>query len=275
MKNLIFIILLVLPVWVFSQSNDGSNINVNKMRLNGLIYGNKSGAIDTLLFPNPDSLGQFRITNLSDPVYQLDAVNLQYFINNASGGHAILTLGDSAQAKGFILYDQELEFDYSGYVLKDVYDIDNDSVVDNSEQLSGQILNDSVFSDSWNGSLDIPTRNAVYDKFNTAMAQIIYTISLPSASSVAARISGATEGVDYETGWALAAGASPIDLVITHGLSRRVAFVSVFAVTGNEEQQLFNTAAYNGIITTDANTLKIQSLATILKTIKIYISFVE
>jgi hypothetical protein len=60
------------------------------------------------------------------------------------------------------------------------------------------------------------------------------------------------------------------DLSITHNLARRVAHVTVCAVTGTEEQALFNTAAYNGWKTPDLNSLIIQSLATIPKRIKIY-----
>ena len=62
--------------------------------------------------------------------------------------------------------------------------------------------------------------------------------------------------------------------MVTHGLGRRVVSVTVFAVDGTQETQLFNTAAYNGIATTTTNILKIQSLATIQKVIKIYIIFV-
>jgi len=102
----------------------------------------------------------------------------------------------------------------------------------------------------------------------------IKTVTLPSAGSVAARIAAATEGSDYPFGWVLTAGVSPVDLVIEHGLLRRVASVTIFAVDGDEEQQLFDTAAYNGIKTLDSNTLSIQSLATITKEIKIYILFV-
>lgn len=103
---------------------------------------------------------------------------------------------------------------------------------------------------------------------------VVFKVSLPNGSTVSNRISGTIEGVDYPTGWVLTAGASPIDLNIAHGLGRRIASVTIFAVTGTQEQQLFGTSAYNGIITEDSNTLRIQSLATIAKAIKIYIVFV-
>ena len=102
----------------------------------------------------------------------------------------------------------------------------------------------------------------------------IYEISLPSSTTVAGRIAGAIEGVNYPDGWVLTPGVSPVDLLINHGLNRRIANVSIFAVTGTEEQQLFNTAAHNGIKTPTVNELLIQSLATINKQIKIYITAV-
>jgi len=110
-------------------------------------------------------------------------------------------------------------------------------------------------------------------KYYTTANQPVIEISLPYASTVAGRIAAATEGVDYPTGWILSAGVSAVDISIVHGLNRRVANVSVCAVTGTEEQALFNTAAYNGWKTPDANSLLIQSLATIPKQIKIYMIF--
>ena len=103
--------------------------------------------------------------------------------------------------------------------------------------------------------------------------QPVEGITLPFASTVAGRIAAATAGTDYPTGWVLAAGTSPVDILITHNTGRRVASVSVCAITGTEEQALFNTAAFNGWKTPDSNSLLIQSLATIPKAIKIYIVF--
>jgi len=110
-------------------------------------------------------------------------------------------------------------------------------------------------------------------KYFTTANQPVIEISLPYASTVAGRIAAATMGIDYPTGWVLAPGTSAVDILITHGLNRRVAHVSICAVTGTEEQALFNTAAYNGWKTPDANSLLIQSLATIPKQIKIYMIF--
>ena len=66
-----------------------------------------------------------------------------------------------------------------------------------------------------------------------------------------------------------------VNLDINHALSRRCASVTVFADASPtyESQQLFNTAAYNGIINIDSNNNKIQSLSNINKIIYINILF--
>lgn len=98
-----------------------------------------------------------------------------------------------------------------------------------------------------------------------------YEISLPSSGTVAGRIAGV---LVVPPTWSLAVGVSALDLIITHNLNRRVHSVTIWSVDGAQEQQLYNTAANNGIITPDANSIRIQSLATIAKPIKIYINFV-
>jgi hypothetical protein len=104
--------------------------------------------------------------------------------------------------------------------------------------------------------------------------QSVYSIGLPNASSVNGRVTGATEGADYPTGWVLAAAGNNIDLVVTHGTGRRVAEVNVLSVNGTIEQLLRPYAgAYSGWQTNDANTLQINGLATIPLAIKIYIIF--
>jgi hypothetical protein len=101
----------------------------------------------------------------------------------------------------------------------------------------------------------------------------VYTITLPSNSTVAGRCAGAVEGTDYPTGWTIEAGSNPVDLKITHGLGRRVVSVTIFSVNSTEERQLFDNAAYSGIITLSDDILRIESLATIQKEISIYIVF--
>lgn len=110
-------------------------------------------------------------------------------------------------------------------------------------------------------------------KLNSSI-QNVYELKLGSSSDVSTRLAGLTEGIDYPTGWALGIGASSKDLLITHGLNRRCASISIFAITGAEEQLLMNTSAFNGIKTPDSNSIIIQSLATIAKELKIYIVMV-
>jgi hypothetical protein len=97
--------------------------------------------------------------------------------------------------------------------------------------------------------------------------QQVFEMTLPAATSVAGRVSGAT----LPSGWSLL--ASGVDLIVTHSLGRRVMDCKIWAVTGSEEQQLRDINSDNGLVTTDANTLKILSLATVNKVLKVYISF--
>lgn len=110
---------------------------------------------------------------------------------------------------------------------------------------------------------------------NPNFKQSIYTVRLPSQSTVQARINAAVEGVDYPTGWVLTTGVSPVDINIEHNLGRRVANITIFSeTTASEHQQLFDTAAHNGVTTPDVNNVLVQSLATITTAINIYINFV-
>ena len=116
--------------------------------------------------------------------------------------------------------------------------------------------------------------NAAVNALNgSSLSSMVYVVYLPSAGTVADRIAAAVAGVDYPLTWVLTPGSSAVDINIAHSLTRRVATVTVFAVDGDEEQQLFNTAAYNGIKTPDVDNLLVQSLATIAKRIGIYIIF--
>lgn len=101
------------------------------------------------------------------------------------------------------------------------------------------------------------------------------TITLPSNTTVSGRISGATEGTDYPTGWVLAIGDSEYDLLITHNQDRKVANVSVFSVDGQGKERVlipFNNA-YTGILTPNSNSVQIEALTEVQTQIKIYITF--
>lgn len=112
-----------------------------------------------------------------------------------------------------------------------------------------------------------------YDTLNN-MIESAYKITLPSSTTVAGRIAGAVEGVNFPTGWTLAEGYNSIDLKITHNLGKRPVVVTVFSVDGTSQRQLFGNAAFSGILSETENIMYVESLATINKTIVIYIIFV-
>jgi len=139
------------------------------------------------------------------------------------------------------------------YYLEDNYFAKSDSI---TEFVTPSQLSDSI------SSANIPEQD-------------VYTITLPSASTIAGRISGATEGTDYPTGWTLTDDGS--DLVITHGLGRRVASVDItYVVSGTQDRHLVNfNNAYTGLVSSDSNNLTIENLTTIQREINIYILFAQ
>jgi len=102
--------------------------------------------------------------------------------------------------------------------------------------------------------------------------QDVYTIVLPSAATVAGRITGA---ISVPSGWTLTDDGS--DLVITHSLGRRVASVDVtYVVSGTQDRHLVNfNNAYTGLVSADSNNLTIENLTTIQREINIYILFAQ
>lgn len=115
--------------------------------------------------------------------------------------------------------------------------------------------------------------NEQYKELNN-MIESAYKIILPSSTTVAGRIAVAVEGVNFPTGWTLAEGYNSIDLKITHNLGKRPVVVTVFSVDGTSQRQLFGNAAFSGILSENDNIMYVESLATINKTIVIYIIFV-
>lgn len=112
------------------------------------------------------------------------------------------------------------------------------------------------------------------DYFLTHSFAKSYRIILPSAGSVAARVLGATEGVDYPTGWVLhEAGDNANDLMIDHNLDKSMMAVTVSQISVLGERRLVGNAAYAGLLEPDSNSLRIEGLATVAFQIAINIIF--
>jgi len=247
MKKILLILLFFSSIGSFSQDLEG---NVITLRDSMITYN--SGVESTIIVPEGNGLN--RIKNLSPPLSGGDAVNLDYINSIPLSGWDSL---------GWIPSTGDISW-WTGGSLIGSKNIDGRYAIGN--------LLDYVRLDD---SIDVyVTPKQLIDTVNQYTEKYVYSIRLAASPYVSTRISGATEGVDYPAGWVLAEGSSSVDIDITHNLGRRVALVTIFSINGTVEQQLFNTAAYNGIITDDDNHLRIQSLATINKPIKIYILFI-
>lgn len=192
-------------------------------------------------------------------------------ILNSAGGHAPLTLGDSAIANGFSLDVQELEFNYSNFLFKDIYDLDNDSIIDNSEKLKGKTISETAYGETWNGSDSIPNQGTIYAKFEGVSGNV-KSITLPYASTVIGRIALATEGTDYPTGWVLTADG--LHLIVTHNLGRWATSAAVWGKTGGTvRQQFFDKNAFDGFYSMSDDQCKITSLSVKPLDLVVYITF--
>lgn len=104
-----------------------------------------------------------------------------------------------------------------------------------------------------------------------------YKIVLPSADTVAGRLVGLTEGVNYPTGWVLTADDK--DLIVTHGLDREVKEVTIWSKNTLEsiKRKEIGNAAYSGLYYpiggSTIDSVVIESLARVNSEITIYISF--
>jgi len=135
---------------------------------------------------------------------------------------------------------------------------------------------DTVVVDSTltgNGTVASPL--SVSSTITSAISQAVYTITLPSASTVAQRCSAAVEGTDYPTGWTISAGTSAVDLKITHNLGRLPAYVTIWSETTGQYRYLIGNAAYSGLFAESDDILRVESLATVLKPLKIQIVFAQ
>jgi len=100
--------------------------------------------------------------------------------------------------------------------------------------------------------------------------QYTYKLTLGAGLSVGARVSSGDTVVP--AGWSIAADAVPTDLNITHGLTKDVVDVTVYADDGSLITKMIGSAAYGTIIGNALKTIvKVTSLATINQKLHLYI----
>jgi len=100
-------------------------------------------------------------------------------------------------------------------------------------------------------------------------SQYTYKITLGAGTTIANRI--ATQ-LDAPAGWSVVADTVPTDLSITHGLTKDVVDVTVYADDGSLITKMIGSAAYGTIIGNALKTIvKVTSLATINQKIHLYI----
>lgn len=256
MKKIILIAFsILLTIVSFGQD---SNILAKNVYLGGSLYSDKSGSIDTIITYHTDSAGQYRFMNMADPVDSLDGVNLRTL--------QAATFGSGVDSSDF---NTSTGYQYFYSLGAEQFNVS----LDGRYQLIDSMTNYVEKADS---ATLYYTQYDVDSIINARLAPNEITISLPNAGDVLTRISSAVSGTDYPSDWTLSVGTSSVDLDITHNEDKYVTSVTVFSNTsGTQRQQLFNSAAYNGIICSDSNHLTIQSLSRVPTRLYIYITFAQ
>jgi hypothetical protein len=123
----------------------------------------------------------------------------------------------------------------------DIYDADN--VEDALQEVMGELLALEIVV----AAIFIPEQN-------------YFTINLPAAANLAAKITAATEGTDYPNGWVLTA-TDTVNLTITHGLIKEIDHVTVKKVVGAVKTILkpYSTA-YSEVTATTTSILVIEGI---------------
>ena len=239
MKRVLTVLLVVCSYVAFGQ---GQDLIINTAGLDGFVYGNKSGGIDSLIVPDTDSLGQYKIQNVKNPINPLDAVNLRTLLSAGSAGVDSIPFNPENG-------NQEMYF--SGAI---VYTTNFDSRYVRIQDSTDVYVN-------WNTLLDSINRvDSTIEEIATS-TKYVYTVYLPINGTLAGSVSAAIEGVDYPTGWVLSASSN--DLQINHGLDRYTADITVaYNYSGTGYRQLRNFAdAYSGKFDVDTNNTTIESVA--------------
>lgn len=234
MKHLLFLVLMILLSGeIIAQTQI---ISAKRVNISEKLHSGQYNLVGV-----GDSTGQFYYENMQDPINPLSGVNLRTLQRSID----TLTVINEADP---------------------IYSADSADIKSKLRNL------DTIAGDKKVTQGDTLLTLEQYRILANGFSKSIYSITLPYSTTVAGRIALAVSGVDYPSGWTLTADG--LNLVVTHNLNRWTSNVTVFAkTTGTERQQLFNTAAYNGITCLSDNAVKVFSLATISKDIVIYLNF--
>jgi hypothetical protein len=250
MKTLksIFLIFAFLGI-AFISSGQSEDIKINTARLDGFIYGNKSGGIDTIIVPDVDSLGQYKVQNVKNPIGPLDAVNLRTLQGSAAAGvdsipFNIATGDQDMYLSGLISYTTNFDGRYVR--------IQDSLQVSSNNYVNFNTLNDSI------ASLESQIGATVN----------FYRITLPINGTLAGSVAAAT---DVPPGWVL--GSLGGNLTVNHNIGRYLANVRVkYNVSGDQYRHLKDfESGYSGLLDVDNNNLTIESISTFYTAAKLQI----
>ena len=234
MNKLVFVLIVII---VLAFSNAGDNIIIQSARLDGLFYGNASGATDTLIIPDVDSVGQYMFSNARDPINSLDVVNLRTLTNSTSNGWDSIPFDSgSGDLKVYLgaanVYTTSLDDRYIMYS-------DTTSLVPGYGEFQDSIT-------------------AVKSLITEGLMKTIYTITLPINGTLSGSVAAAT---DFPDGWVLSASGG--DLEINHGTGRYCTNVNVaYNSSGTAYRLLRNfDNGYSGVLNDDVNNVTVESIS--------------
>jgi hypothetical protein len=211
----------------------GQDITINTGRLDGFIYGNKSGGVDTLIVPHADSLGQYKYQNASDPINSLDVVNLRTLLSSSSSGWDSIPFNPATG-------DQTA---YLGAAPIYVTNFDGRYI-----ELS-DTTNLAVTITQLNDSIDV--LNA---KIESGLAPNIFAFTIPSGGSLSASVAAIP---DVPSGWTITSSGN--NVLIEHSIGKYEVSTMISNNSSGasyESYRPFNDG-YSGIIDVDTNNLTI------------------
>jgi hypothetical protein len=106
--------------------------------------------------------------------------------------------------------------------------------------------------------------------YSTTQVSNVKTIKLPAGASVVDRIASP---IEVPLDWVMAVGTSSVDLLVTHNLTREIAYVLVWSEETTGKVLLERNLAYSGLTAPDDNSILIKSLSTVAFPITIELIF--